>query len=108
MGNDTHSPPRPRTATTEASAEKSTKASSTARSPASVWHVIEGAATLTVGDGEGEGAEAPRFALAEADTACAPGYLPLTLANASAGAPAFVFVADESPLHQKLGLYETR
>jgi gentisate 1,2-dioxygenase len=79
-----------------------------ARSPASVWHVIEGAATLTVGDGEGEGAEAPRFALAEADTACAPGYLPLTLANASAGAPAFVFVADESPLHQKLGLYETR
>ena len=78
------------------------------RSPASVWHVIEGAATLTVGDGEGEGAEAPRFALAAADTACAPGYLPLTLANASAEAPAFVFVADESPLHQKLGLYETR
>ena len=79
-----------------------------ARSPASVWHVIEGAATLTVGDGEGEGAEAPRFALASADTACAPGYLPLMLANASAEAPAFVFVADESPLHQKLGLYETR
>jgi gentisate 1,2-dioxygenase len=75
-----------------------------ARSPASVWHVIEGAATLTVG----EGAEAPRFALASADTACAPGYLPLTLANASADAPAFVFVADESPLHQKLGLYESR
>jgi gentisate 1,2-dioxygenase len=79
-----------------------------ARSPASVWHVIEGAATLTVGDGEGEGADAPRFALTAADTACAPGYLPLTLANASAEAPAFVFVADESPLHQKLGLYETR
>jgi len=75
-----------------------------ARSPASVWHVIEGAAALTVGDG----ADARHFALATADTACAPGYLPLTLANASAAAPAFVFVADESPLHQKLGLYETR
>jgi len=56
----------------------------------------------------GAGPDAPRLALASADTACAPGYLPLTLANTSAAAPAFMFVADESPLHQKLGLYETR
>jgi gentisate 1,2-dioxygenase len=75
-----------------------------ARSPASVWHVIEGAATLTVGDEPG----APAFTLAGADTACAPGYRPLTLVNPDPEQPAFLFVADESPLHHKLGLYEER
>ncbi len=71
-----------------------------ARSPASVFHVIEGGAEVRVED--------QRFRLAEADTCCAPGYVPVTLANASAQAPAFVFIADESPLHRKLGVYETR
>lgn len=37
-----------------------------------------------------------------------PGYTPITLSNASASAPAFLFVADETPLHQKLGLFEVR
>ena len=51
---------------------------------------------------------ARRFRLADADTACTPGYTPVTLANASADASAFLFVADETPLHRKLGVYEVR
>jgi gentisate 1,2-dioxygenase len=45
--------------------------------------------------------------LAEADTCCAPGYTPVTLTNLK-DQPTFVFMADETPLHQKLGLYENR
>ncbi|OYU79887.1 MAG: cupin, partial [Burkholderiales bacterium PBB5] len=84
-----------------------------ARSPALVAHVIEGGAELAVGDaaagsdGSG-GSDVQRFALGEADTACAPGYTPVTLRNTSATAPAFLFLADEAPLHRKLGVYETR
>jgi gentisate 1,2-dioxygenase len=33
---------------------------------------------------------------------------PITLRNARADQPAFVFMADEAPLHRKLGVYETR
>lgn len=71
-----------------------------ARSPAAVYHVIEGAAEARIGDAA--------FALATADTCCAPGYAAVALRNASATEPAFLFVADESPLHRKLGLYEVR
>jgi gentisate 1,2-dioxygenase len=74
-----------------------------ARSPAMVFHLIEGAAPVTVAIGTH-----PPFTLVEADTCCAPGYTPVTLSNGSADAPAFVFIADESPLHRKLGVYETR
>jgi gentisate 1,2-dioxygenase len=74
-----------------------------ARSPAAVYHLIEGAAELRVGE-----ATAQRFALAEADTCCAPGYTAVSLANRSAAKPAFFFIADESPLHRKLGIYEQR
>jgi gentisate 1,2-dioxygenase len=70
------------------------------RSPAMVFHVIEGVAEARVED--------ERFTLAEADTCCAPGYSAVTLSNASAGAPAFLFVADETPLHKKLGVFENR
>jgi gentisate 1,2-dioxygenase len=70
------------------------------RSPAMVLHLIEGGARVRI-DEEG-------FVLAEADTCCAPGYTPVTLANASADAPAFLFIADETPLHRKLGVFETR
>jgi gentisate 1,2-dioxygenase len=51
---------------------------------------------------------ASTFTLNEADTCCAPGYEAVTLTNLNAGQPAFVFIADESPLHRKLGVYETR
>ncbi len=71
-----------------------------ARSPAMVFHAIEGAVALEIG--------AQRFELAEADTACAPGYTAVTLHNRSATEPAFLFIADESPLHRKLGIYENR
>ena len=73
-----------------------------ARSPAQVFHQIEGRAQVTV-DGAGQ-----TFTLDEADTCCAPGYTAVTLKNLSADQPAFVFMADESPLHRKLGVYETR
>jgi gentisate 1,2-dioxygenase len=75
-----------------------------ARSPAMVFHLIEGGATAQVG----EQREAQHFALAEADTCCAPGYTAVTLANQSKTAPAFLFIADETPLHKKLGVFEIR
>lgn len=71
-----------------------------ARSPAMVFHVIEGGADAQIGE--------QRFALNEADTCCAPGYTAVTLTNRRADAPSFVFIADESPLHRKLGVYENR
>ena len=48
------------------------------------------------------------FVLAEADTCCAPGYTTLSLRNRSADTPAFLFIADEAPLHRKLGVFESR
>ncbi|NMG74160.1 cupin domain-containing protein [Aromatoleum diolicum] len=71
-----------------------------ARSPATVFHLIEGATTVDIGDNA--------FTLAPADTCCAPGYTPVMLANRSGSEPAFLFVADETPLHKKLGVFETR
>ena len=71
-----------------------------ARSPATVFHVIEGGAQVDVLE--------QSFALAESDTCCAPGWSAITLRNASASQAAFLFVADESPLHRKLGIYEVR
>ena len=71
-----------------------------ARSPASVFHVIEGGAQVQINE--------HTFTLDEADTCCAPGYTPITLKNTRANAPSFLFIADESPLHRKLGVYEVR
>ena len=71
-----------------------------ARSPATVFHAIEGGAAVQVED--------QRFLLSEADTCCVPGYTAVTLTNTSADAPAFLFIADETPLHQKLGVFEIR
>lgn len=74
------------------------------RSPAMVFHVIEGSLRLEVQTPAG----GEHFTLTAADTCCAPGYTPITLHNPSATDPAFVFLADETPLHQKLGVYEVR
>ena len=71
-----------------------------ARSPAQAFHQIEGSADLSVTGKD--------FTLAEADTAAVPGYTAVSLKNRSATKPAFLFMADESPLHRKLGVYETR
>ena len=70
------------------------------RSPAMVFHVIEGGAEVTVQD--------QAFTLLEADTCCAPGYSAVSLRNTSSDQPAFIFIADESPLHRKLGVFENR
>ena len=70
------------------------------RSPASVFHLIEGGIEVVVED--------QLFTLAEADTCCAPGYTAVSLSNRSASTPAFVFIADETPLHRKLGVFENR
>ena len=70
------------------------------RSPAMVFHQIEGGTSVT--------AAGRAFALAEADTCCAPGYSEVTLANRSATEPSFLFIADETPLHTKLGVFENR
>ena len=52
--------------------------------------------------------EDQRFMLSEADTCCAPGYTETRLRNRSVDAPAFLFIADETPLHRKLGVFENR
>jgi gentisate 1,2-dioxygenase len=70
------------------------------RSPAAVFHVIEGGVEARIDE--------QRFTLAEADTCCAPGYTEVRLRNRSADAPAFLFIADETPLHRKLGVFENR
>jgi gentisate 1,2-dioxygenase len=70
------------------------------RSPSAIYHLIEGAAEMRVLDSV--------FTLAESDTACAPGYEAVTLRNLSPDRPAFLFIADEAPLHQKIGVYEER
>lgn len=70
------------------------------RSPASIYHVIEGGIEVNAGD--------KMFVLAEADTCCVPGYSEITLNNRSDQQAAFVFIADEAPLHRKLGLFEKR
>ena len=71
-----------------------------ARSPALVMHQIEGSTEVTI--------ENSQFSLAEADTCCAPGYTAVTLQNRATDQPAFLFLADESPLHKKLGVFEIR
>jgi len=91
-----------------------------ARSPASVFHLIEGRAQVKVqmphasGNFAGNvagtlgGDSADGFMLEPADTCCAPGYCAIELSNPSANQDAVLFLADESPLHRKLGLYEVR
>lgn len=74
-----------------------------ARSPACVFHTIEGSADIAI-----DTPDTIHFTLAEADTCCAPGYTAVTLSNRSSTVPAFLFMADESPLHRKMGVYEHR
>ena len=70
------------------------------RSPAVVFHQIEGRSELSAADAA--------HTLHEADTCRTPGYTEVTLRNHSTTQPAFLFMSDESPLHRKLGVYETR
>jgi gentisate 1,2-dioxygenase len=70
------------------------------RSPAQVFHAIEGSGRLSI--------DGAAFSWTERDTLCAPGYARVAIANASSSAPAFVIVADESPVQKALGVYQTR
>jgi gentisate 1,2-dioxygenase len=72
-----------------------------ARSPSAVYHTIEGHCEISIA-----GLEAMQ--LAEADTCVVPGYTSIRIRNGSAIAPTFVFIADEAPLHRKIGVYEVR
>lgn len=69
-----------------------------ARSPACVFHQIEGGTEVL--------ALEERFVLDQADTCCTPGFTAVTLVNRSKTEPSFVFMADEAPLHRKLGVYD--
>jgi gentisate 1,2-dioxygenase len=69
-------------------------------SPACVYHVVDGR-----GEGEVNGTT---MKLERADTFCAPGFATVQLANASSSEPLFIITADESPVHRKLGIFETR
>lgn len=69
------------------------------RSAAQVFHVIDGAIELKINQ--------KNFNLNKADTACAPCFAHIDLVNSSHQA-CYIFIADESPLQRKLGLYSTR
>lgn len=68
------------------------------RSASSVVHVVEGAGAAHVDDAQ------HRFSAA--DTLAIPTHAAVTLSNASADQPAFLFMVDDAPLHRKLGIYE--
>ncbi len=70
------------------------------RSPAMVFHQIEGSASVSM--------EGHQFNLIDADTCCVPGYTSVNLCNNATDKPAFIFIADDSPLQKKLGVYEVR
>jgi gentisate 1,2-dioxygenase len=69
-------------------------------SPARVFHVVEGAGEARIGEDD------VRFD--SADTFCAPGLASIGIVNTSSRTPLCLVVADESPIHRKLGVFETR
>lgn len=69
-------------------------------SAARVFHVVEGAGEAQV--------QAQHLRFERADTFCAPGFADTRIVNASSRAPLALICADESPVHRKLGVFETR
>lgn len=72
----------------------------TARLPSMVFHRVEGGAKVQI--------DARQFTVAVAGTCCAPGYTAATLTNPSTSKLFFPFLADESTLKGKPGVYEIR
>lgn len=68
------------------------------RSASGVVHVVEGAGCAVVDDA--------RHNFGAADTLAIPTHAEVTLSNASASEPAYLFMVDDAPLHRKLGIYE--
>jgi gentisate 1,2-dioxygenase len=69
-------------------------------SPARVLHVVDGSGQADI--------DGTTIDFGAADTFCAPGFATVRLANGSTRAPLFLIVADESPIHRKLGVLEMR
>jgi len=69
-------------------------------SAARVFHAVEGNGDAQVND--------TAIVFEHADTFCAPGLATVRLANRSQKAPAYLVMADESPLQRKLGVHEQR
>lgn len=67
-------------------------------SPAQVVHVVHGRGHAVVNGTE--------FSVESADTFCAPGFAHVKLGNASGEKPLYLILADESPVHRKLGVFE--
>ena len=72
----------------------------TPASPARVFHVVEGAGRCQV--------DQRTIDFVQGDTFCVPGLARIELDNGGARSPLSFIVADESPVHRKLGVYETR
>jgi len=70
----------------------------TRRSASAVVHVIEGAGEGVIDDVTVNWAEADTFAI--------PTHARVVLRNASARAPAFLFLIDDAPLQRRLGIHE--
>ena len=69
-------------------------------SAARVFHVVDG-------DGQAD-VDGTAITFADADTFCAPGLAATSISNTSSRNPLFLICADESPIHRKLGVLETR
>lgn len=76
------------------------KVSLPVRSPAMVFHMIEGESEITIAQ--------QTYHMSQADTCCAPGYTSIEIENSSNTHPCFIFITDETPLHKKLGVFENR
>ncbi len=68
-----------------------------------IFHVLEGAGTMAV-EGHPSTDGTPQ-GFVEKDTLSAPGYTDITLTNLSSSEPLFLMTADESPLHEYLGIF---
>jgi gentisate 1,2-dioxygenase len=68
-----------------------------------IFHVLEGVGTMAVA-GHPSTDGAPQGFI-EKDTLSAPGYTDITLTNLSSSEPLFIMTADESPLHEYLGIF---
>jgi gentisate 1,2-dioxygenase len=68
------------------------------RSASAALHVVEGRATAAVDDSA--------FDVEERDVVAVPTHAHVRMRNASARAPAFVFLVDDAPLQRKLKIYQ--
>ncbi len=75
----------------------------TKRTTPVIFHVLEGAGTMAVEEHPSTDGTPQGFV--EKDTLSAPGYTDITLTNLSSSEPLFLMTADESPLHEYLGIF---